>query len=185
MFKRTILIGLMALVLFVSITTAGAETLQEDTKIGDVTYPKGIEVGRYGSGKIGWVVLKRPLTIQGMKCTANEEIDFYESGKLKAFRLASQTTIGDIKCPANYGVKLYESGKVWVAPLAESATIQGIKVNSRDFVEFSEDGKLITIMIQHPVEIKEKKYFPNCEIYLDGNGNVTGTKKLRSDAYYR
>lgn len=185
MFKRILSVGIAALALFVLVQAAGADVLQKDTKIGDVTYPKGTDAGYYRSGKLKWAHPTRPLTIQGMKCAANEEITFYESGKLKTFRLTTQTTIDGIKCPANYLVGLYESGKIQLAPLAEMTTIQGIKIGSRDFVGFSEDGKLIIIMIQHPVEIKGKRYYPNLKIHLDGNGNVTETKKMRNDVSYR
>lgn len=185
MLKKALSAGLAALACFVLIQTAGAEKLQKEMKIGDVTYPKGTEVGYYKSGELKWANPPRPLTVQGMRCAANEEIRFYRSGKLESFRLTTQTTIGGIKCPANYLVELYESGKVRTAPLAESTVVQGIRVNSRDFVGFSEDGKLVMIVIQHPVEIKGKRYYPNLMISLDGNGNVTETKKLRADAYYR
>jgi len=121
-----------------------AETLEKDTTIQGIKFPKGTNVF-YASDKLTSVKLKQDQEIQGILCAKNRglwgQIFFYENGKIHQAELAKNQEIQGILCGIG-SVVFFNSGKLLSAFLAGDQEIQGIPCAKSSQIILYESGKI-------------------------------------------
>ena len=83
MFKKAILITILAISVVTFVKGVRSEILDADTTVQGITFPKGTDISFYESGELQNTRLAEDQEIQGIKCAKGTNVYFYESGEFE------------------------------------------------------------------------------------------------------